>query len=390
MRTGPLISAAGHAALISLAIWGLPWISPRDRETISVTEVSFISEAEFEAAAAGGARRPPAEVVEPPEVAEEPALPEAEEPAAQPELAEPEEPKQDVASLAQPFDGAATLRSPETAFPSVPPAVEEPGRPQAVTPPRSRPAARIEPVPTPAPPEETQPDDVAREEAAPELEAETPEPLETAAAPREAAPEPVSEPAPPAPLALETSGRPRARPQRVAAAPEPPAEVTAPPAETPDPPEPPTQTAQERTPADLVRELAAATPATEPTPPTPPTTTAASAGTGSGQGPPLSASEKDGLKFAIQSCWNVPAGLREAEQLRIVVGAELASDGALIPSSVRMVEPRSAPDARYQVAYDAARRALIRCSPYTGLPRAKYARWRSIEVVFDPQGMVSW
>jgi len=385
MRTGTLISVAGHAALISLAVWGLPWITPRDREAIRVTEVSFISEAEFEAAAAGGAGRPQEPVVDPPEIAEAPAPPEAEAP--EPDLAEPEAPDQDVATLAQPFESSSALRGPEPAFPTVPPAVSTPGAQQAVTMPRARPVERIEPVPTPPPPEEAQPDPVLREETAPAPEPEAEQPVETAAAPQEAAPEPVAEPTPPAPLALETSGRPRQRPTRVAAAPEPEPDPSAPTqAAEAEPPEP----EPSRTPADLVRELAAATPATEPTPPTPPTTTAPSAGAGTPQGPPLSASEKDGLKFAIQSCWNVPAGLREAEELRIVVGAELAADGALIPSSVRMVEPRSAPDARYQVAYDAARRALIRCSPYTGLPRAKYARWRSIEVVFDPQGMVSW
>jgi hypothetical protein len=195
----------------------------------------------------------------------------------------------------------------------------------------------------------------------------------------------VAEAAPAAPLALETSARPRARPQRLAAA-ERAAEV----AEAPRREAEATQTPRAPSPADLVRELAAATPVTAPTPPTPPTTTAASPGTGAAEGPPMSAAEKDGLKFAIQACWNVPAGLREAEELRIVVGAELAADGALIANSVQLIEPAAITDDRFRVAYDAARRALIRCSPYSELPRDKYVRWRNIEVVFNPQGMVSW
>ncbi len=50
MRTGTRISAIGHGAAIALAVFGLPWFGPRERETIRVTEVSFVSEADFRAA----------------------------------------------------------------------------------------------------------------------------------------------------------------------------------------------------------------------------------------------------------------------------------------------------------------------------------------------------
>ena len=52
MQTGTRISAIGHGALIVLAIFGLPWFGPREREPIRATDVSFVSEAEFEAAQA--------------------------------------------------------------------------------------------------------------------------------------------------------------------------------------------------------------------------------------------------------------------------------------------------------------------------------------------------
>ncbi|HMR62347.1 MAG TPA: hypothetical protein PKD62_17685, partial [Amaricoccus sp.] len=91
-----------------------------------------------------------------------------------------------------------------------------------------------------------------------------------------------------------------------------------------------------------------------------------------------------------QRCWNVPAGLRDAQELRVVLAAELAADGAVISGSIRLIEPVPAPDARFQQAYEAGRRALLRCSPYSELPRDKFAQWRNIEVVFNPEGMVSW
>ena len=86
-------------------------------------------------------------------------------------------------------------------------------------------------------------------------------------------------------------------------------------------------------------------------------------------GPPLSNSEKDGLKLAVQRCWNVPAGVRDAQELKVTLAAELAADGAVINASIRMIEPRTRPDARFQQAFEAGRRALIRCSPYRAATR---------------------
>ena len=62
MQTGVRISAIGHALLVALAIFGLPWFGPRERPPIRVTDVSFVSEAEFEAAqsAAQGPKQPDA------------------------------------------------------------------------------------------------------------------------------------------------------------------------------------------------------------------------------------------------------------------------------------------------------------------------------------------
>jgi hypothetical protein len=93
---------------------------------------------------------------------------------------------------------------------------------------------------------------------------------------------------------------------------------------------------------------------------------------------------------AVQRCWNVPAGLRDAQELRVTLAAELTAAGDVISSSIRLIEPATPPDARFQQAFEAGRRALIRCAPYTDLPPEKYAQWRNIEVVFNPEGMVSW
>jgi hypothetical protein len=370
MRTGSKISAIGHGALIALALFGVPWFGPREREPIRVTEVSFITEAEFAAAQAAASPDAPRE-------ATAPALP----PPARPAPAPAPEPPTEIVEAPEPPDQqVAILQPPAPAESAVPPEiappVATPAPPTAAAPPRARPAPRVEPNPTP-PPDETLrpaevPEPVPTPDPVPEPEPERVE--ETPAAPPEAAPE-VAEAMPPAPLALVSSGRPRPR------------EVEAAPRETP----PPDQAAAVMA---AVQQEAARRPETPPTPATPATeptrTEPTAAATSLPVGPPLTNSEKDGLKLAVQRCWNVPAGLRDAQELKVTLAAELGPDGQVINASIRLLEPSPAPDGRFQQAYEAGRRALIRCAPYDGLPRDKFGQWRNIEVVFNPEGMVSW
>ena len=138
----------------------------------------------------------------------------------------------------------------------------------------------------------------------------------------------------------------------------------------------------------------AGTPATPATKPTTTAATPASPAQGGSRatslpvGPPMTGAEKDGLKLAIQRCWSMPA-VGDLTDLKITVAATLEPDGTVIASSIRMIEPASPPDGRFQMAFRAASTALRRCGPYT-LPAEKYAQWRNVEIVFNPEGMVSW
>ncbi len=370
MRTGTLISGAGHAVVIALAAFGLPWFQPEAREAIRVTDVRFITEAEFEAARAGAERAteersaPAAEPVADAEAAPEPAPRIAPAPSGQ----EPPVSSEDleISALTPGADPESPLRAPDGAIGNALPTVYSPRLPDRVTAPRPRPAPRIVEVPAPQP--------VEQEEAARREEVDVaPAPLE-AETPREAVPEPETAPEVDRPervdLALAVSPPPPARPARRAVAASPSA---------PTPPAPDLQA--------TIELLVAG--ATAPTPPSQAAETAPTVAAGA-EGPPLSTGEKDGLRLAVQACWNIPAGLRDAQELRVVVGAELSAQGDVISSSVRLIEPDPMPDDRFRQAYEAGRRALIRCSPYTDLPREKYSQWRNIEVVFNPSGMVSW
>jgi hypothetical protein len=392
MRTGTAISAAGHATVIALALFGMPWLSKPDTPPIRVTDVSFVSEEDFEAAQAAAEeaeRIPDAPPARPapsqPEVLPEPVPPPmAERPAPEP-APEPAPDPAEVASLAPSFNADAPLTQAPDGVTLAPPAPLS-----AVTPPRPRPVERVmaeaPSEPEPAPP---------AAEPAPVVE---PEP-EPAPAPQ-VEPAPVVE-APPAPAGqVAAAAPPRARPaaldrpvapERVAAAePEPerpePQRPARPAAERPATPRP-----EPQRPATPRPQATPATPATRPstTPATPASPASGSPATSLPVGPPMTGAEKEGLKLAVQRCWNVPAGLRDAQQLKVTLGAELTAQGEIIASSIRLVEPSSPPDGRFQQAYEAGRRALLRCGPYT-LPREKYAQWRNIEVVFNPEGMVSW
>jgi hypothetical protein len=387
MLAGPVISGAGHAALIALAVWGLPWLSPRERDAIRVTEVDFVTEAEFQAAvtAAAEAARAPEAPPEPAVAAVEatppPTLPEVVRgPSAEAPPPEPLELPEDLPSLAPAFDPEAPLAMATPDFSPVTPRIVTVEPPTAVTQPQPRPVTRIAPDPAPPQQEPARPAEELVIAAAPTPEPAPETPEAAPEAPPEAAPEPVAEPSPVADLALMTSGRPAPRPARPTPAPAPT------PAPSPQPDRQQDIQSAVAAAAAAAAAAAGATPPTEPTvtQPTPPSVTSLPVG------PPLTGSERDGLRLAVQRCWNVPAGLRNAQELRVVIGAELSADGDIISSSIRLIEPDPAPDARFQQAYEAGRRALIRCAPYTSLPREKFAQWRNIEVVFNPEGMVSW
>ncbi|HVL22034.1 MAG TPA: hypothetical protein VM422_13820, partial [Amaricoccus sp.] len=100
MAIGTKVSAAGHGALILVAIFGLPWFGPADREPIPVTNVSFVSEEAFEKAASAPADAQ--RVEEAPPVIPAPRPAELAPPAASEPAEVPESTPEDVASASPP------------------------------------------------------------------------------------------------------------------------------------------------------------------------------------------------------------------------------------------------------------------------------------------------
>lgn len=385
-RTGLIASGVGHGALILWALVGGLFSHEDDTSAISTTEVSLISSAEFDAMVAAA---PKAETALP----EQPNIPEAE-----PEIAAPE-PVEETPPEAEPLPpveepppedapDVSEITPPETEVTDVPPELTPPSEepittvlPTANTRPKAAP--RIAPTPTETPETEAEVSDAVTEEVA-EAPTETPveeTPVEEAA-PEEAgqvleteANEEQEEIASAAPAA---SARPKSRPEKPAVE-EAPAEAA--------PAEEATAEAAEPAPADseadaVAEALAAAMEGGE-------QAEEAQAGTGTAaSGPPMTSGEKDALIVAVKQCWNTGALSTDALNTVVTIGVSMNQDGTPNSGSIRMIGSEGGTDASARQAFEAGRRAIMRCGARGfPLPPEKYDQWKEIEIVFNPEKM---
>lgn len=97
----------------------------------------------------------------------------------------------------------------------------------------------------------------------------------------------------------------------------------------------------------------------------------------------LSQNELDGLRSRIAECWSPPVGAIEAEDLKVLIQFKLRRDGS-VESPPRVLNTSNKPF--FRQAADSARRAILRCGPYS-LPADKYDAWQDVKVTFDPREM---
>lgn len=117
------------------------------------------------------------------------------------------------------------------------------------------------------------------------------------------------------------------------------------------------------------------------------TATSRSAGASYDPGLPVTISEIDAVRRQIEQCWNLPAGARDAANLKVTIVVDMNADGT--PRRAVLDEQRLAQaDPQYRVAAESALRAVLnpRCHPFR-LPREKYERWKTMTLVFDPKEM---
>lgn len=366
MDTGTKISGAAHVVLIGWALLGGQFDS--EPLPMATQEVAIISAEDFAALTT----QP-----ETPELTTEPQAPQAPEDTSEtpdvssredtrPEPVQPEAqevPEQETLPEADPTPLPPEAEVREDVATLVTPALPEPDTALTTERPVPRPVERVAPEPVAAPPPDVRPDPVPVPDTAPDPQAETPREEEVARQPEEAVDEIVPEPDPQvSTLAPSVAPRPpRTRPRP----PAPRVAETAPPQETP------TQQPQPDR-SDAV--AAALSEALQP---------AESEAQGEPAGPPLSLGEKDALRVAVSNCWNAGSLSTAAAATTVVVGVDMARDGRPVVSSIRLVSSSGGSGDAVSKAFEAARRAIIRCGARGyDLPAEKYAHWREVEMTF--------
>lgn len=374
MHSGHVISGAGHIVLIGWLFFG-PGLSS-DPLPFEVTPARIVTSAELAALQVAASTQAPATQSELAALAAPPQEADTPRPEARPDRAPEIAPAPEGAD-APPADATPEVipapPTPPTDVTDEAPAPPEPApedqvslappAPNAVPEPPARPAQRIAPTPAPPPPDDATIADSVQEAARPaDAPDASPAPQTDAAAPEAAAPRIVTEAEEkPQSTAPTTSLRPKTRPVRTAAAPQ------------PDAPKP--DAAAEDT--DAVAEALAE----------------ALAGGGSDtetrpSGPPLTGGERDALRVAVSGCWNVGSLSSEALDVTVVVAMEMTEDARPVSNSISLVSATGGSDAAARQAFEAARRAILRCgaSGYD-LPPEKYEHWRQIEMTFNPERM---
>lgn len=364
LQIGWYISGAGHIALIVFVLFGGLFSSDRLQE-VTIAEVSVMTEAEF-AALMPRATAPDiasdAPEVTPPAPNEE-AAPEAPTEDAAPDVTPPEPvelpdtPEEPQVELPEPLPEAVVV---EDSPPIQLPPTEIDGtapEPDAI----AAPAPRVAPVPQVAPPPVVEAAPEVVEDTAPAPEEPPVEVVEEEtqpAAPEEASDRIVTEAEEVENYAPASSMRPRSRPSQ-------PVRRTETPREEPSQPRDPV--------ADAV--AAAVAEANEPAPSAP-------------TGPPLTGGERDALRVAVSSCWNVGSLSTDALATTVVVAVSMQETGVPDSGSIRMVSFSGGSESGARQAFEAARRAIIRCGARGfPLPVEKYSQWRDIEMTFNPEGM---
>ena len=100
--------------------------------------------------------------------------------------------------------------------------------------------------------------------------------------------------------------------------------------------------------------------------------------------------EEEAFGLAVGNCWNVGSLSPGARATTVFVAFDMQRTGVPVTDSIRMVEFSGGSEADAGRAFEAARRAIIRCGREGfQLPTEKYDQWRELEVTFNAEGLRS-
>lgn len=387
MKQGTVISATGHAALIALAIFGLPeYRSDRQPALAQVTDVSIVSLEAFEAARSDA----PQEAEVPPSTMAAPSAdvtPDAPDPSDQVAIVPPLDGPDAPASEAAPDMSGVQVVQPDVATQVDLPTAQADAGPigldtplidaapkdgsvnstqtALLVPERPNLAPRIDTSAAAKPEEPVReaPEVVADSAPDPDTASEDPKPEEDAAAPKEATTENLPDAKPEErPTTPQAATRPKGRPVNLAAE----AEAA--------------RKAEEKA---IAAALAAAQAEVQtPEAPEAPETPTAS---GSRLGGNFNSAQRQAVGDAIGGKWNkqLIEGKEGYEDLVVIVRVKLTAAGKVI-GDVEPVDP-ARPQGDFKVAYEAARRAVLMAARGgIPLPRDIFRDGDYLEIRFDP------
>jgi outer membrane biosynthesis protein TonB len=105
----------------------------------------------------------------------------------------------------------------------------------------------------------------------------------------------------------------------------------------------------------------------------------AAVGTAKGTAATMSASYLSALVGKIHDCWQRDGGGFDEDEVKIPITLAFKIDGTLASVPLIEIEPRNP---RERAIFEGARRAIIACQPYTMLPQARYAEWKTLPFLF--------
>jgi len=90
------------------------------------------------------------------------------------------------------------------------------------------------------------------------------------------------------------------------------------------------------------------------------------------------------IRNKMRLCWNPAVGVENGLTNVTILGLKFDIDGRLVESV--NLSPNSGFGS--QKAFEVARRAVIRCSPFEGLDPNSYEVWKEINLIFNPKKMM--
>ena len=86
----------------------------------------------------------------------------------------------------------------------------------------------------------------------------------------------------------------------------------------------------------------------------------------------------------VVPCWSIPAGAKNAGNMRVEIRIRMNPDGTLGASPKVEDTRRMGKDPSFRVMAESALRALRTCAPFK-LPYNQYDMWKDIIFTFDPK-----